>query len=499
LLAILPDARRAALADPNSILERFAAVCRNDAARVLIQLPASDDRVTASEIWLLHRRFLAQLADAGVQPDQMIVSLTGNRADSLPLLLATRALGAALMPLDVGTPSPELLEIASRFRASAIVMPSEDARHLQGRISSLRDDLSIVQPAGTAPATYKGVAVLKLTSGSTGLPRATLTAESHLVNDTTHIIEGMGIEATDTVIAAIPLSHAYGLGHLVLPPLLQGTALILRDSFMPQHLPGDARRFRARVFPGVPFMFRYFAAHPPGDGWPPSLRLLISAGARLEPRDAMDFHRRFGVKIHSFYGTSETGGIAYDDNEEIDGWTSTGRALPGVTIVLRPEVGAPTGGGRVLVRSAAVCSGYAGEEGSTDAFVDGGFLTGDYGSFDAKGGLVLAGRVSSFINVAGRKVQPSEVEQVLKSMPAVDDVRVVAVPDARRGEQVAACLVTSETLTAADVRRYCASRLAPYKIPRVVIFVDAIPMTVRGKTDHSALRSLVLAHDGKHM
>jgi acyl-CoA synthetase (AMP-forming)/AMP-acid ligase II len=427
----------------------------------------------------------------------MILSLAGNRADSLPLLLATRALGAALMPVDVGTPSLELLEIAARFGPSAIVAPSEDARHFPGRVASLRDDLSIVLPAESTPVTYRGAAVLKLTSGSTGLPKATLTAESHLVNDATHIIEGMGIEATDTLIAAIPLSHAYGLGHLVLPPLLQGTTLALRDSFMPQHLPDDARRFHARVFPGVPFMFRYFTAHPPADGWPPSLRLLISAGARLEPRDAMAFHRRFGVKIHSFYGTSETGGIAYDDTEDIDGCTSTGRALPGVTIVLRPEVGAPTGGGRVLVKGAAVCSGYAGEEPSTDTFMDGGFLTGDYGSFDARGRLVLAGRVSSFINVAGRKVQPSEVEQVLKSMPAVDDVRVVAVPDARRGEQVAACVVASGDLTVTDVRRYCALRLAPHKIPRVVIFVDAIPMTTRGKTDQGALRSLVLAHDGK--
>jgi len=498
LLAILLDARRAALADLNSIVERFSRLCRSQPARVLIHLPASDDHLTASDLLALHRQFLAQLVEAGIQQDQVVLSLAGNRADSLPLLLATRALGAALMPVDVGTPSLELLEIATRFRVSAIVLPSKDARHFHGRVVSLRDELSIVVPAESTPARYPGVAVLKLTSGSTGLPKATLTAESHLLNDAANIIESMGIEATDTLIAAIPLSHAYGLGHLVLPPLLQGTALVLRDSFIPQQLPADARRFHARVFPGVPFMFRYFTAHPPTDGWPPSLRLLISAGARLEPRDAMDFHRRFGVKIHSFYGTSETGGIAYDDTEDIDGWMSTGRALPGVTIVLQPEVGAPSGGGRILVKGAAVCGGYAGEEASTDAFVDGGFLTGDYGSFDAKGRLVLEGRVSSFINVAGRKVQPSEVEQVLKSMPAVDDVRVVAVPDARRGKQVAACLVTSETLTVADVRRYCASRLAPYKIPRVVLFVDAIPITARGKTDHAALRSLVLAHDGKH-
>ena len=149
------------------------------------------------------------------------------------------------------------------------------------------------------------------------------------------------------------------------------------------------------------------------------------------------------------------------------------------------------------MKGSAVCRGYAGETASTETFVDGGFLTGDYGSFDARGRLVLAGRVSSFINVAGRKVQPGEVEQVLRLMPAVDDVRVVAVPDARRGEQVAACLVTSATLTVADVRRYCASRLARHKIPRVVIFVDAIPTTARGKTDERALRSLALAHNGK--
>ena len=485
------------MAELNSIVERFANIFRNHPARVLVHRPAYGDRLTASDLWTLHRHLLAQLVDAGVRQDQVILSLAGNRADSLPLLLATRALGAALMPLDAGTPSPELLDIASRFRASAIVLPSEHARHVHGRVASLRNGLSIVVRAESRPARYPGAAVLKLTSGSTGLPKAALTAESHLVNDAEHIIEGMGIEARDTQIAAIPLSHAYGLGNLALPLLLQGTALVLRDSFMPQQLAADARQFHASVFPGVPFMFRYFTAHPPTDGWPPSLRLLISAGARLEPRDAVAFHKRFGVKIHSFYGTSETGGIAYDDTEDIDGWTSTGRALPGVTIALRPEVGAPKGGGRVLVRSAAVCGGYAGDKASTDTFVDGGFLTGDFGSFDASGRLVLAGRVSSFINVAGRKVQPGEVEQVLRLMPAIDDVRVVAVPDARRGEQVAACVVASGALTVTDVRRHCAPRLAAHKIPRVVIFVDAIPMTQRGKTDERAVRARILANDGK--
>ena len=101
-----------------------------------------------------------------------------------------------------------------------------------------------------------------------------------------------------------------------MPLLMQGTALVLRESFVPHQLPADARRFGARVFPGVPFMFEYFLANPPADGWPPCLRRLISAGAPLLPATVRAFHERFGVKIHSFYGATETGGIAFDDSED---------------------------------------------------------------------------------------------------------------------------------------------------------------------------------------
>ena len=269
-----------------------------------------------------------------------------------------------------------------------------------------------------------------------------------------------------------------------MPLLLQGTAFVLRESFVPHQLPSDARQFGARHFPGVPFMFQYFIAHPPAGGWPSCLTCLVSAGARLNPDVVQKFHERFGVKIHSFYGTTETGGIAYDDCDDIDGSVSVGRALSGVTITLRHDGDMPEGCGRVHVRSAAVSDGYV-DGAAGDGFTDGGFLTGDYGALDARGRLVLMGRVSSFVNIAGRKVQPEEVEHVLQSMPAVADVRVLAAPDAQRGQQIVACVVpaASQPLHAIDVRRFCAERLAPHKIPRVVLFLESIPLTARGKTD----------------
>jgi acyl-CoA synthetase (AMP-forming)/AMP-acid ligase II len=345
------------------------------------------------------------------------------------------------------------------------------------------------------PDLYRGAAALKLTSGSTGLPKATFTTETELVLDTEHIVEAMDIRPEHTQLAAIPLSHAYGLGNLLMAALLQGTAVVLREGFVPHAFPADVRTWGVNVFPGVPFMFEHLVSTALPGGWPPQLRTLISAGARLEADTVRRFHEAFGVKIHSFYGASETGGIAYDDSDEVRHETSVGRQMPGVRIELKPEEGAPQGSGRVHVSGAAVASRYVGERPADGAFADGGFLTGDFGRFDASRHLILTGRVSLFINVAGRKVQPEEVEQVIRDMPDVADVRVLGAPDEARGQQVVACVVpASEGLTTFAVRQYCAGRLASYKLPRAVVVLERIPLTGRGKTDRVRLEAIVSAH-----
>jgi long-chain acyl-CoA synthetase len=496
------------------LLTRFADVCRDHPARPLIHHPASGASFTADAIWSAHLELAETLVRSGVSPGHLVVSAVGNGAASVPLLLACRAIGAALMPVDAGATRVEIEALAERFAAAAIVSQSPADRLSQPSAASpgVRTETANRRLLAE-PRQYCGVAVLKLTSGSTGAAKAALTTEAQLVADATHIIAAMGIRPDDTQIAAIPVSHSYGLGNLMLPLLLQGTALVLRDSFVPQLLPGDARRFGARLFPGVPFMFDYFLAHPPAERWPAPLRLLISAGAPLAPATARGFRARFGVKVHTFYGASETGGIAYDDTEEVDDAAAVGHLLPGVSVTLRnadcgwqnddpqfhPRSATrnPQREGRIHVVSDAVASGYC--DGDGGAFVDGGFLTGDFGAFDACARLVLVGRVSSFVNVAGRKVQPDEVERVLRAMPGIADVRVVAAADERRGQQLVACIVATESngLTPLAVRRFCASRLAPYKVPRAVVFLDIIPLTPRGKTDRIALDELVRARIGR--
>ena len=474
----------------SEIVDALASVHRADARRALVHVPATAGVVHADELWLAYRHYVEQLRAAALTPQSLLIAAVGNRAAFLPLTVACCGLGVAVMPVDAGTTLAEIVELAQRFGAAAVAVNPSAAAEL-GRPRSLLDgDVALVtcDPAAShnIPA---GVAVMKLTSGSTGAPRATLTTEAQLVADATHIVQGMGIGPDHTQLAVIPLSHSYGLSVLALPLLLQGTPIVLRESFVPDQIVADARAYGARVFPGVPFMFDHFLGQPPAGGWPVTLRHLISAGARLPAETVQAFAAAFGVKIHSFYGTSETGGIAYDASEDPDIGSTVGGPLPGVSIefVTHPDMSLPDG--RVFVRSAAVACGYAGD--GDDAFVDGGFLTSDCGAFDARGRLALTGRISTFVNVAGRKVDPSEVERVLRSLAGVCDVHVTSAPDARRGEHVVACVVSSTPLTSFAVRRFCSRRLAPHKIPRTILFLERIPRTARGKVDRRAIAHLV--------
>jgi long-chain acyl-CoA synthetase len=480
----------------NAIVERFARLVREDPDRPLIHLGSSHKTLNASSLWQTHLAYCVGLTSLGVRSGDIVLIASGNRTASIALMLAAWANDAAVMPVDAGTPRPEIDELAARFHAAAIAVPADTAGKHYPEAQPLDDQLAVVRREDSPPPSdrIQGAAVFKVTSGSTALPKAVAVTDAEIIADTEHIVEAMGIRPVDTQLAVIPLSHAYGFGNLIVPMLLNGTAMVLRESFVPQHLPSDARRFGARVFHGVPFMFQYFVANPSADGWPACLQVLISAGAPLESETVAGFHQAYGVKIHSFYGTSEAGGICFDRSDQIDGKPTVGWPLPGVTVTLVPGDGIPDGCGRIHVRSTAVARGYVGETGSNDAFTDGGFLTGDYGSFLPDGRLALAGRISAFINVAGRKVHPGDVERVLQSIDGIADARVIVAADAVRGEQIAAVLAGGRGLSPADVRRYCASRLAPHKIPRIVVFVDAMPLNARGKTDQRALEALVAAH-----
>ena len=429
----------------SEIVERFERIRRDSPNRLLIHLPAAGASLTAEDIWNASLLQRAQLEALGLGEEHLVISAAGNRPAAVSLWLACRSLGIALMPVDAGTPTAEIAALARRFGATIAILPgSTPGLEALGTATPFESPLVAVRLADVTPAPqiYRGAAALKVTSGSTGLPKATFTREAQLVADTAHITTAMDIrpsglpDCRDPHFARVRPRPS---GDAAAAPG-DGQSFCEKRSSRSNCTP-TRRIYEARVFPGVPFMFAHFANNPDAIAWPRGLETLVSAGAPLDPVMANAFARTFGVKIHSFYGTSESGGISFDDSPDVDVAATVGRPLPGVTITLRPEEGAPIDGGRVHVAGDAVSSGYAGQAPTDEAFTDGGFLTGDFGRFDARQRLILTGRASSFINVAGKKIQPEEVEQVLRSMPGIEDVRVLGIADAVRGQQVVACVV----------------------------------------------------------
>jgi acyl-CoA synthetase (AMP-forming)/AMP-acid ligase II len=474
----------------SAIAERFRKVCRDTPGAVAVRTLVDGRTITFAELLDDCEAISRALTDLGLSRGAPVVSFIGNGPLFFPLMVACMDRGAALVPLGEATDA-EAAAIVEQAGALAVIT-DRDLPLRAVRETSLGAGIRIHRLAeGSEPPKYGESVVLKLTSGSTDLPKATIASEGHLISDGRHVIEAMGIEPVDLNLACIPLSHSYAIGNLIMPLLWQGTSVALRPSFNPSQFVHDVSVTGATVFPGVPFMFEHIKALPEIHHLPASLRLLITAGAPIEQGTVRWFLDQFDRKVHSFYGSSETGGIAYDDSNEIADPLHVGRPMPETTIEIRSPDRAATAG-RIFVRGTAVASGYAGRSGPMSAFRDGGFLTGDLGYLDDQGRLVLTGRASALVNVAGRKVDPAEVERTLFALPGIIDARVLGIACEKRGQQLAAFVIrTDSSLTPIAIRQFCAATLSTHKIPRRFVFLDRFPVDARGKIDRRALQALV--------
>jgi acyl-CoA synthetase (AMP-forming)/AMP-acid ligase II len=395
-----------------------------------------------------------------LRPGAVVLIRLGNDARFPSLLLALWRGGLVPVPIDRSLEKEGLAAVLEVCRASALVTGLADG------------SLTLERSEGTA---CPDADFLKLTSGTTGAPRAIRFRAAGLLADCDTVCETMGITADDLNFGVIPWSHSYGFSNLVTPLLCRGVPVVASDERLPRPLLDGLARSGATVFPGLPVLFQKLADI---DSLPlPHLRLCISAGAPLASATAAAFRTKFGLKIHSFYGSSECGGIAYDATEGDVEEGCVGQSMRGVQIVHDKQTG------RIEVRGPAVGEGYFPAQ---DATVLGGgrFVPGDLIRQTAQG-LVLAGRVGDFINVAGRKLDPAVVEARLRECPGVREVVVFGVPSRLRGEEPVACVAGDAT--AGDMLRFCQLNLPAWQLPKDFWIVDGLPVNDRGKLSRRAL------------
>lgn len=455
---------------PDPILHAFDLLARRSPGAPLVVSP--ERRATVGDVDALARAASRLLADAGLPPGAVVGLAAANGPGFLASLLALRRAGLAALLLDAQTPDAEALRIVRALGAAALLRCRPGWPRGPGDWEWTGADGGLLE--------MPDAAVVKLTSGSTGMPRGIATPASALLADDSALTASMGLRPDDRLLATIPLSHSYGLSSLTVPALVRGTLLVLPEERSVYDPFVTAGRTEATFFPTVPahldVLVRMVEPPPP----PASLRLVITAGAPLSPATSRRFRELFGIPVHVFYGASECGGICYDREGGAAERGTVGAPVEGVRIGLEGE-------GIVTVESAAVASGYVPEE---DSRLGGGrFQASDLAAWK-DGELALKGRVDDLVNIKGKKVNPREIEGVIGRLAGVDEVAVLGVPiPGRPGEILRAVIACPPgSLTAEDVVAWCRAHLSAHKVPRSVLLVAELPRTPRGKLDRLALQ-----------
>jgi acyl-CoA synthetase (AMP-forming)/AMP-acid ligase II len=381
-----------------------------------------------------------------------------------------------------------LVRAAQRSSAVAVIGHQRACSILSSLPSWDIDSLGQQNPHPTLSGnTGRGTesSLLLQSSGTTGLPKIVRRSNKSLDAVSAAMAEAVDFRPTDHVLAAVPLTHSYGLEHGLLAPVWAGSRVHLCRGLDLPSVVGELEKGDITLFPAVPAMFEMLAAVADA---PPvmSLRTAYSAGAPL-PASVIDrFNARFGVRVAQLYGATEIGSVAFNNpHEEPFDPASVGRPMRGVDIrILDPS---SDGQGHVAIKADSMFDGYL-KEGAE--LIDGYFPTGDLGRVDDRGRLFITGRLKLLIDVGGMKVNPLEVESVLCRHPSVGDCVVVPV---RQSETVfrLKAIVTPRPGGArpapADLRTFAKSHLSAYKVPRLFEVRDDLPRSPTGKV----LRHLV--------
>jgi long-chain acyl-CoA synthetase len=323
--------------------------------------------------------------------------------------------------------------------------------------------------------------LLKLTSGTTATPRAIRFRSEQLLADCNQICDTMGISDVDLNFGVIPISHSYGFSNLLMPLIARAVPMVISRDRTPRAILGDLARSNATVFPGMPVFYQAFCEmeHVP---MLPKLRLCISAGAPLPVATAKRFQEKFNLPIHSFYGASECGGICYDREAANQSEGFVGEAMNGVNLEMVDPQGSAT---QIRVRSAAVGDGYFPEP-DEEKLGNGIFVPDDL-LVRTGSGFKIVGRISDVINVAGKKVNPAEVEAHLLRCTGVRQVVVFGRESVLRNEEVAACVVAAPDVSETDLLQFCRGALSSWQVPKRIFIVDSIPANERGKISRREL------------
>ena len=455
-------------------------------------------------------RLRGGLVRVGLERGDRFAIVCGNNWYFVVSYLAALGAGLVAVPLNPQSPAPELGRQLAEVGARGVMVgpsgsasvaaidraavPSLDvviAAHgveLDGALDL--DELLAGEPEPMVERADEDLAVLLFTSGTAGAPKAAMLSHGNLLSNFRQTEQVKDAERSDDVILGIvPLYHILGLNGVLGLAFHAGAAVVLVERFDPVSALASITRHGATIVAGPPTMWTAWAMLDDADPEAMrSVRLAISGASKLPTATVDRVLERFGIRIHEGYGLTETAPIVATSIGTDAPIGSVGSPVPGVQVRVVDTDGDDTlvgDTGEIWVKGPNVFQGYWKDDEATRAVLgaDGWLRTGDLGAVDDDGYLHLIDRVKDLVIVSGFNVFPAEVEDELAAHPAVSAVAVVGIPHPHTGEAVKAYIVPvpGAALEEDELIAWCQERIARYKCPSKIEFVDELPSGTVGK------------------
>ncbi len=489
-----------------------------------------EDRWTFAELADRVHEAVRALIASGVEPGDRIGLWAPNIKEWIVAALATYGAGAVLVPVNTRFKGREARGVLERSRVRTLFTVTD---FLDGDyVGAIRDDggvdslEEIVVLHGAVPhgaigfddflrraqgvddamradrsAAVQGSEICHIlfTSGTTGAPKGAMLTHGQICRAYLVFADVIGLREGDRYLIVLPFFHSFGLHAGILACLMKGATIYPLEVFEPASTMHSIADERITAFPGAPAIYQAILNHPDVDSidWS-ALRLAILGAAAIPVELVEQMRERLGLEcVVTGYGITEGSGIVtmcrHDDEPEVIAH-SCGRPLPGVEVRLADEdgntvaVGEP---GEVLVRGYTLMRGYLDDPEQTAAtIVDGWLHTGDIGRWRPDGNLVITDRKKDMFIVGGFNAYPAEIENLMLAHPAVGQVAVIGIPDARLGEVGMAFVIPRPGTTPdpEEIIAWCRKEMANYKVPRAVEIVEGLPLNASGKVLKFQLR-----------
>jgi acyl-coenzyme A synthetase/AMP-(fatty) acid ligase len=330
---------------------------------------------------------------------------------------------------------------------------------------------------------------VRFTSGTTGTAKGVVLTHRAVLERISAANGGLGLTCEDRVLWVMPMAYHFYVSILLY--LQAGAAIIVSADYLAESILEAASCQEATFLYVTPIHVRLLTAERSGRALPPTLKRVMSVSSRLDPQAARDFLARHRLPVAQGYGIIEVGLPIMNIQEAAEHPEAIGRPLPGFEAAILDEALKPASEGQtgqLAVRGPGMFAGYLSPPKRRDQVLrEGYFLTGDLAHRDSAGRIVLDGRISSVIHIAGHKVFPEEVAGVLDQHPAVLRSRVTSRPHPQLGEVVHAQVQLrggSAPATREDILLFCRRRLSNHKVPASLEVVSELDLTPSGKVRH---------------